>query len=222
VRVIRMAVLVCLSACLFEASAEEGIWLSFQVSVQSQSSPSITDSFRAFVSGRENVLMGLDSFDVLKPPANPGGDSIRAVTRDSGNDLAIDFRPGSENSVDAVFPLEIFLRTDKPEGLTGKVQRFESSGHFVQKTDLRQGSSIVEWDVTGLTGKAGLLRLVIVRDCIAVNIDRKDSVNLADMALLSADWRKTDYIGPEDVDGNASVDLADLAMLAEAWLQRCP
>jgi hypothetical protein len=187
--------------------------------------------------------MGLDSFDVLKPPANPGGDSIRAVTRDSGNDLAIDFRPGSENSVDAVFPLEIFLRTDKPEGLTGKirlelmnpsaltrfgqdirifVQRFESSGHFVQKTDLRQGSSIVEWDVTGLTGKAGLLRLVIVRDCIAVNIDRKDSVNLADMALLSADWRKTDYIGPEDVDGNASVDLADLAMLAEAWLQRCP
>jgi hypothetical protein len=53
-------------------------------------------------------------------------------------------------------------------------------------------------------------------------MDRNGSVNLADMALLAGNWKKTDYIGPEDINGDASVALSDLAMLAEAWLQRCP
>ncbi len=238
-----MAVLVCLSACLFEASAEEGVWLNFQISFQSQSPPVLSDSFRAVVSERTGVVAGLDRFDVRKPPANPGGDSIRAATRDAGSDLAIDFRPGNAASVDAVFPVEVVLTTDKPEGLTGKLkveltnpsaltplgtdiriyaQCFDKEGRFLKKFDFRADPSGGEWDFSGPAGKAALLRLIVVRECIAVNINRADSVNLADLALLAGQWNKSDFIGPEDINGDASVNLTDLTMLAEAWLQRCP
>jgi len=223
--------------------AEEGIWLPIQVSYRSDTTIVVSDTFRAVLSARTGISIGLDRWDVLEPPAGPSGLWLQAVTRDSGRDLAIDFRPGAGDSADAVFPIEIILQTSNGQEFEGIiqlelpppdllsafgedtqvfVQQLDASGHFQRKVDLRKNPSILEWNHDGPGGKIGMARLVIVRDCIAVNINRIGKADLADLAKLASAWQQTDWLGPEDINGDATVDLIDLAMLAEAWLETCP
>jgi hypothetical protein len=223
--------------------AEEGIWLPMQASCRSDAIVVASDTFRAVLSSRAGISIGLDRWDVLEPPAGPSGLWLQAVTRDSGRDLAIDFRPGTGGSADAVFPIEIILQTSNEQEFAGIiqlelpppdllsafgedtqvfVQQWDASGHFMRKADLRKNPTILEWNHDGPGGKIGLARLVIVRNCIAVNINRIGKVDLADLAKLASAWQQTDWLGSEDINGDTSVDLIDLAMLAEAWLETCP
>lgn len=238
-----LVILFCLSVAGSFVCAEEGIWLPIQVSYRSDTTLVASDTFRAVLSARTGISSGLDRWDVLEPPAGPSGLWLRAVTRDSGHDLAIDFRPGAGNSADAVFPIEITLQTSNGQAFAGIiqlelpppdllsafgedtqvfVQQLDASGHFLRKADLRKNPTILEWNHNGPGGKIGMARLVIARDCIAVNIDRIGKVDLADLAKLAWAWQQTDWLGPEDINGDTSVDLIDLAMLVDAWLETCP
>src|SRR5512145_3247501 len=115
-------VLYCVLAVGSFIFAEEGIWLPIQASCRSGTSIVASDTFRAVVSARTGVSAGLDRWDVLDPPAGPSGIWLKAVTRDSGNDLAIDFRPGIGPSADMIFPIEVFLQTSNGQGFTGTIQ----------------------------------------------------------------------------------------------------
>lgn len=213
----------------------------FRVSAEGGSSAVMPDVFRAVGSQAVGVQAGYDPADLLKPPGPPKGNYVRAKTVDTGRDLIGDYRPFDPNTANLNFPIELSAHDDAGTGLDGTVhltltnpdqlddvpsdmmvylKRYDSSGKFAGKYDLRESSNnSIQWSVQAVQGHFATVNFVLVNKCIAADLDGSGVVNLSDLAKLANSWSSGGEDG--DVDGNNDVDFADLIFMADYWLCTC-
>lgn len=73
-------------------------------------------------------------------------------------------------------------------------------------------------------GRALTLRIAVNRgeDSLAGDLNGDGRVDLADLAVLSANWNRSGTRAHGDLTGDGRVDAADLAVLAAQWNQQAP
>ena len=213
----------------------------FHVSAEGGSGTVMPDVFRAVGSQTPGVLEGYDLADLLKPPGPPKGDYIQAKTVDAGRDLIGDYRPYDPNTSNLNFPIELSAHGDDGTGLDGTVhltltnpdqlddlpgdmmvylKRYDSSGIFAGKYDLRESSNnSIQWSVQAAQGHFATVNFVLVNKCVASDLDESGLVNVGDLSKLANSWNRDGTEG--DIDGNDEVNFADLIFMADYWLCDC-
>ncbi len=237
----RRLIAVLLLLALKGAAQAQDLSLHLRLDVLSPGGSFTPDIFRAFASPSPSAAAGLDTFDLLKPPAPPAGNYALAKTTDTGTDLIADYRPLDPNMPDVMFPVLLAVHSADASPVQGTImltltntpqwqrvhpatlaylKRYDAAGVFQAKYDLRDyAKHDIQWFVDAAAGQFARVHLVIRHPCVAADFNADGTVDLADFARLAEAWRGS---GPEgDVNGDEKVDFEDVFIMAQNWLCRC-